>query len=365
VRVAAGWRSSEGEGVRQDWDPEDLLASWTLVEADWDLVANKTGATRLGFALLLKFFELEARFPQDRNELPPAAVVFVAEQLGVPPGEVERYDWSGRSIKYHRAQIRQAFGFREPTVADEERWTEWLRRDVCPVELSEDCVRDALLSRGRSEQIEPPASSRIVRVLGAARAGQESDFTTRTVSRLSATSIERLQELIVEPAAVIGEGGGFLAELKADPGRVGLKTLLGEIEKLERVRAIGLAGDLFADAAERQLAAWRARAAKLYPSDLRGAPEPVHLTLLAALCWTRTAEITDGLVDLLIELVHGIGTRAENRVERELISDLRRVRGKEGILFRLAEAAVEHPDETVRKAVFPVRRRSHAARSRT
>jgi hypothetical protein len=34
-----------------------------LVEADWELVANKRGATRWSFALLLKFFELEARFP--------------------------------------------------------------------------------------------------------------------------------------------------------------------------------------------------------------------------------------------------------------------------------------------------------------
>jgi hypothetical protein len=33
---------------------------------------------------------------------------------------------------------------------------------------------------------------------------------------------------------------------------------------------------------------------------------------------------------------------------------LRRVRGKEGILFRLAEAAVEHPDEIVREALYPV-----------
>jgi hypothetical protein len=62
--------------------------------------------------------------------------------------------------------------------------------------------------------------------------------------------------------------------------------------------------------------------------------------LLAALCWARTAEITDGLVELLIGIVHKIGTRSENRVESELLADLRRVRGKEGILFRLAEAAV-------------------------
>ena len=37
------------------------MANWTLVDGDWDLVANKRGATRLGFSLLLKFFELECR----------------------------------------------------------------------------------------------------------------------------------------------------------------------------------------------------------------------------------------------------------------------------------------------------------------
>jgi hypothetical protein len=80
----------------------------------------------------------------------------------------------------------------------------------------------------------------------------------------------------------------------------------------------------------------------------------VRLTLLAALCWVRSAEITDALMDLLIGLVHKINTRADRRVERELIADLRRVRGKEAILFRLAEAAVEHPDDIVREALFPV-----------
>jgi hypothetical protein len=52
--------------MRQEREPEELMASWTLLDADWALVANKAGATRLGFALLLKFFELEARFPRDR-----------------------------------------------------------------------------------------------------------------------------------------------------------------------------------------------------------------------------------------------------------------------------------------------------------
>nr|MDQ6900602.1 hypothetical protein [Candidatus Dormibacteraeota bacterium] len=38
----------------------------------------------------------------------------------------------------------------------------------------------------------------------------------------------------------------------------------------------------------------------------------------------------------------------------ELMSDPKRIRGKAGIFFKLAEAAVDHPDETVRRALYPV-----------
>jgi hypothetical protein len=42
---------------------------WTLVESDWDLIANKAGVTRLGFAVMLKFYEIEGRFPAYREEV--------------------------------------------------------------------------------------------------------------------------------------------------------------------------------------------------------------------------------------------------------------------------------------------------------
>ena len=57
--------------MRREWEPEELIACWTLVDADWRLVTNKSGATRLGFAVLLKFFELEGRFPRHAGEPPP------------------------------------------------------------------------------------------------------------------------------------------------------------------------------------------------------------------------------------------------------------------------------------------------------
>ena len=48
------------------------------------------------------------------------------------------------------------------------------------------------------------------------------------------------------------------------------------------------------------------------------------MTLLAALVFQRTQEVTDALVTLLIQIVHRIGTRAERRVEAAYVNDLKR-----------------------------------------
>jgi TnpA family transposase len=249
------------------------------------------------------------------------------------------------AIERHRVQIRKAFGFREFSRSDEDKVADWLATEVCPVELRDEQLRDALLVRCRAERLEPPG--RADRIIGSARNRFEQWFCERTAARLSDDCAQRLEQLTSTDSEL-------LAALKADPGQVGLETLLREIDKLAAVKAIGLPAGLFADCSERLVEAWRARAARSYPSDLAAMTRPVRLTLLAALCWSRTGEIIDALVDLLLALVLKINTKADRRVERELIADLKRVRGKEGILFRLAEAAVARPDDTVRKALFPV-----------
>ncbi|MET8429032.1 DUF4158 domain-containing protein [Nocardia sp. NPDC004860] len=56
-----------------------------MVGEDWRLVGNKSGATRLGFSLLLKFFELDGWLPAGPDDLPAAAVAYMAEQVKVDP----------------------------------------------------------------------------------------------------------------------------------------------------------------------------------------------------------------------------------------------------------------------------------------
>ena len=93
--------------MKRQWDIEELIEHFTLIKEDEDFLANKVGATRLGCALLLKYFQYEGRFPNAKYEIPKAVVDYVARQLKLDADLFAQYDWDGRTIKLHPTQIRQ------------------------------------------------------------------------------------------------------------------------------------------------------------------------------------------------------------------------------------------------------------------
>lgn len=336
-------------------DLDELVDDWTVLGDERELVAGKRGSTRLGFALLLKFYGRLGRFPASRAELARDAVEFVAKQVQVDSDELSAYEWSGSTIAYHRSQIRQHFGFRECSVADGEALVEWLIANVCQRERRGDQVRAELLQRCRAERIEPPSASRVDRIIRSSLYQAEQQLTGRIVARISLEAAERLGALVTLDRS--GEDTEMtddpLTLIKSVPGNVSLDSMLAETAKLRSVRTVGLPHDLFDDIDPRVVAAWAARASVESPSHLREHAKALRLTLLAALLRTRESEITDTLVELLISTVHRIGARADKKVTAELVNAFKRVTGKENILFAIAEASLAHPDGAVSDVVFP------------
>ena len=60
--------------MKREWTDLEF-ADWTLLPSEAALLANKTGPTRLDFAILLKFFQYAARFPLSMQEEVPATAV--------------------------------------------------------------------------------------------------------------------------------------------------------------------------------------------------------------------------------------------------------------------------------------------------
>ena len=71
--------------MKQCWSDSELAESWTLSDDEKQLSDQRTQQGRLGLAVLLKFFQVEGRFPHYHKEVPMPAVGYVAEQLEALP----------------------------------------------------------------------------------------------------------------------------------------------------------------------------------------------------------------------------------------------------------------------------------------
>jgi hypothetical protein len=352
--------------VNRRWTDEELEEEWTLGPDEHMLLSGKMGRTRLGFAVTLRFFAREGRFPDPDERLPEEAVAHVAAQVGVLAQEYEGYDGRGRTAEYHRSQIREAFGFRPATTADADVLASWLLEEVAPYEYDAERLKEAAYTRLCALKIEPSTPGRIDRLVRSSLRSYDERLCQATLGRLSRNSVAEMDALLSEPdvpedAANEDATRGLsarkqptLARLRNDPGRASAESARAEIAKLSRLRGVGLPDDLFRDVSPKVVRSYRRRAASESPSSLRAHPPSVRYTLLSALCFMRLREVTDGLVEVLIQIVHKIGARSERKIERVLLEDFKKVSGKNGLLFRIAEAALADPDGPVREVVFPV-----------
>ena len=92
--------------MHQRWTIDELIDVWTLLPAERELLGNKTGPTRLGFAVMLKAFQHEGKFPYNSHEVPEVVVEYVARQVGVPHEQYREFNWRSRNSSYQRQDIR-------------------------------------------------------------------------------------------------------------------------------------------------------------------------------------------------------------------------------------------------------------------
>src|SRR5260370_34800315 len=89
--------------MKRAWHPDELAQCWTLSPDELELLGNKTEVTRLRFAVLLKAFQFDGRFPDRRGDVADSVVAHLASQLGVPAEAYFDGEWASPS------------GLKEPT----------------------------------------------------------------------------------------------------------------------------------------------------------------------------------------------------------------------------------------------------------
>jgi len=89
------------------------------------------------------------------------------------------------------------------------------------------------------------------------------------------------------------------------------------------------------------------------PFELRQHAGPLRATLLASYFHRRSEELTDHLVDFLVETIQKMGKSAAKRIEAALGKALQKAAGKMAKLYQMTKAAVESPKGIIEEVIFP------------
>ncbi len=324
---------------------------WHLSNQEHQFIRQYRGVNRLKCAALLKYYQIEGRFPEKFGDISDIGHRILAENLKISDNVDPDYDYMDRTGKRLRQNVRDLLEIRNSLPEDWEAAQSDLV-NVCFQDCDAESILPLLLKQWfQGRNIERPTVLREERILNAVRINFEDRRYHHIADQLSDVRKQGLDDLLKTQT---DETSAPLVLLKDDPGKPCLSSVFIELSKLENIDNLYLPLNLFPAGWQKLRQIYRHRAAREPVRELRRHPDHIRYALLAAFCLERREEILDNLTDLLIQIVHKIQVKAERKVTKELAGGVREVSAKKALLFKIAQTVVENPDATIRDALFPI-----------
>jgi hypothetical protein len=318
-------------------DRREVVRHFTLSEADTAIIRRCRGDhSRLGYALMLCYLRYPGR-PLRINERPPPALIsFVAEQIDVRPESIDDYLISGQNRRRHAAELHdrlrlRPFGGRPASE---------LASSLLPHAMESD--RLAVLAglviqecRQRGIVVRSPRS--LERLCVDLRHQARREIERRLTGGLLAEQRRRLDALTERRA----EGGqSWLVWLRQIPEATKPAAMLGLIERLNHVRAIGIDPARGHRVHQNRLAQLAREAGRTTVQHIAGYERQRRHATLVAVTLELIADLTDQAIDLFDRLVGTMFRKVESRHARAFQADGRAINEKVRLYARIGAALI-------------------------
>jgi len=335
--------------MKQIWNVEELSRYWSLNTAEGELLQDIAQENRLGFCVQLKLFQQMGHFTFSSKDVPIVILDHLSEQLSVESESFFQYELKSRMAQRHRKAILTFLGFRRFQPDDKVALQGWLLKDVFPSGEEGDTLLDLVHSFLLNNKVQAPSENELKRLIRSTHNRFLKGFHEDVAEKLPSATREAIEVSLADSDVPIGFNG-----LKADPGRVSLDNILRTCSQLRFIRSLRLSTATFGGVSAKFLKRLKQMASNDTAWDMKQRPIERRHSLCSIHYCFRGREITDGLIDLLLETIHKIDASAQRKVMKELMADFQKVYGKERLLFEIADAALTDPDGAVCDVVFPV-----------
>ena len=242
------------------------------------------------------------------ERLPSAVVDVVADQLGVGPEAFDLYAERDETRREHAAEIADLLGLRTIGQADHRAAIAAGAAAAAATERGASIVT-AIVDALKGRRILVPGPALIERFALAARALARREAHRALVRGLDSAMRAGLQALLIERA----EGGdrtvfGWIGEAPEGPTQ---RNLAGTVERLRRLRAIGVPGGHRHTVHANRYGLIAREAKAMSARELLGLREERRVAILAVFVIERRAALTDLGVEMWSRMIAAAHRRAE------------------------------------------------------
>ncbi len=234
---------SEAERGRLTSFPEyipevDLIAFFTLISADQQLIRKRSGASnRLGMALQLCALRYMGFIPENLNAAPASALKFLAHQLGIEEISLGAYGAREQTRTDHRQIIEKYLGYRRAGLDEWGRIERWLGLRALEHDRPSFLLQ-LLCEHLQTLKLVRPGWSVLERVVTSARQ-QAHEETWRIVEdQVKAADRDKLNGLLIVPK---NERFTPLTRFRTAATAHSAQAILHTLEKISELKTLGIA----------------------------------------------------------------------------------------------------------------------------
>lgn len=313
---------------------------------------------QLAFAVMLKFFQAEGRFPIGDKEISKDIIKSIANQLGFNDTQCSIFNLSDRTTKRIRQEIRKLLELSEPTIADVDRLKYWMMKEVLPSSPTFTQCQYYARQFFKKYRLKSFTQKQVDRHIRSAMSNFEKQYYSSIVEKLDNKTKSIMDDLLQDvpenlPKVGLSPSKICLRELKRDIAGSKLNQVQFEIEKLNCIRSIKLPNQLFCKVSRKLVLKYYTRIMASSPSNILELIPDVRYGAMASFCYIRSQKITDDLVDLFIKLLRRMRSSAQANVKKNIIGEVTRVNGKFDILYTLAMASKNNPKGIIENIIYP------------
>ena len=317
----------------------DLIQHYTLSPADLAVIARRRRQhNRLGFAIQLCALRFPGRLLQPGEVVPREVLVFVADQLDLPPDVLADYAARPQTRYDQLDALYSVYGFQTFTRPDQHELAQWLL-PVALTTTSGAALAGLLLEELRRRAIAAPGPSVIERLVSTALLKAERHVDRQIDASLTGPqrdALEALLEIQADTALSV------LAWTRQATGLAGHRALARLIDQLVRLRSLAIDPSILEGIHTDRRRVLMREGMRLSAQHLKTLAPLRRRAILAVTALESITRLTDEAIGMFDRLIGGLFRRAERRAAEALQANARAVNDKIRLLARLGDALKQY-----------------------